>query len=119
LEEKMKNFAKIACLVALVAATPVAAQFTGPSVSGAQVTVAQAAAARAGTYVTLVGKIVAHQREDYFTFRDASGEIRVESDSKVFRKRPVGPETNVRLLGEVDTGRSGPYVWVKSLEILR
>ena len=114
----MRNIMNIACVVALVAATPAAAQFTGPSVAGAEVTVAQAVAARAGTYVTLVGNIVAHQREDYFTFRDASGEIRVEIDDEVFQNRPVAPETNVRLMGEVDTGRSGPYVWIKSLEIL-
>jgi uncharacterized protein (TIGR00156 family) len=114
----MKTFAKIACVMALVVATPVAAQFTGPSVAGADMTVAQAVAARAGTYVTLVGNIVAHQREDYFTFRDASGDIRVEIDDEVFQNRPVAPETNVRLMGEVDTGRSGPYVWVKSLEVL-
>ena len=118
LDDKMNKLAKIACVMALVAATPVAAQFTGPSVAGAEMTVAQAAAARAGTYVTLSGNIVAHQREDYFTFRDASGEIRVEIDDEVFRNRPVAPETNVRLLGEVDIGLSGRYVWVKSLEIL-
>jgi uncharacterized protein (TIGR00156 family) len=115
---KMKNFAKIACVMALVVATPVAAQFTGPSVAGAEMTVAQAAAARAGTYVTLVGNIVANQREDYFTFRDASGEIRVEIEAGVFQNRPVAPETNVRLLGEAGTDRIGPYVWVKSLEVL-
>ena len=114
----MKNFAKLVCVMALVVATPVAAQFTGPGAAGAEMTVAQAVAARAGTYVTLVGNIVAHQREDYFTFRDASGDIRVEVAAEVFQNRPVAPETNVRLLGEVDTGRSGPYVWVKSLEVL-
>jgi uncharacterized protein (TIGR00156 family) len=118
LDEKMKNFAKIACVMALVAATPVAAQFTGPGASGALVTATEASAARAGTYVTLEGNIVAHLREDYFTFRDASGEIRVEVDEDAFQNRPVSPETRVRLLGEVDNGRSGPYVWVRTLEIL-
>jgi uncharacterized protein (TIGR00156 family) len=116
--KKMKNFAKLVCVMALVVATPVAAQFTGPSVAGAEMTVAQAVTARAGTYVTLVGNIVANQREDYFTFRDASGEVRVEIEAEVFQNRPVAPETNVRLLGEVGTDRIGPYVWVKSLEVL-
>jgi uncharacterized protein YdeI (BOF family) len=38
----------------------------------------QPKAARLGSHVSLSGKIVAHQRENQFTFRDSSGEIRVE-----------------------------------------
>jgi uncharacterized protein (TIGR00156 family) len=114
----MFKIAWIAVFAAVAGFSPAYAQFTGPGAAGAQVTAAEASAARAGTYVTLEGNIVTHLREDYFTFRDASGDIRVEVDPDVFQNRPVSPETRVRLLGEVDTGRSGPYVWIRSLEIL-
>jgi uncharacterized protein (TIGR00156 family) len=114
----MLKLAPTLLIAAILASTPAVAQFTGPGAAGALITASQASAARAGTYVTLEGSIVAHLREDYYTFRDASGDIRVEIAGGVFAHRPVSPQTRVRLLGEVDSGRSGPYVWVKSLDIL-
>lgn len=101
-----------------VTAPPASAQFTGPSARGQDMTVAAAAAARPGTYVTLGGNVVAHLRGDYFLFRDASGEIRVEIAEGVWGGRPVGADTRVRLVGEVDRGAGGAvYVWIKSLEV--
>lgn len=94
------------------------AQFIGPSVTGRETTVAQVAEARLGSYVSIVGHIVAHQREDYFTFRDSTGEMRVEISNSVWQNRKIGPETKVRLLGEVDSGIAGRYVWVKSLQVV-
>lgn len=94
------------------------AQFTGPSVTGNAITVTQIGAARLGSYVTVTGRIVAHQREDYFTFKDGTGEIRVEINSAVWQNRQIGPETKVRLLAEVDRNATGRYLWVKSLEIV-
>lgn len=114
----MHKLAPALVLVATLASAPALAQFTGPGAAGALMTASQAGAARAGTYVTLEGSIVAHLREDYYTFRDASGDIRVEIAGGVFAHRPISSQTRVRLLGEVDSGRSGPYVWVKSLDIL-
>lgn len=95
------------------------AQFTGPSaaVSSRPSTVAKVSRARPGSYVTLTGNIVSHQRSDYFLFRDETGEIRVEVSPSVFAGRAVKPETRVRLVGEVEVGLSGRYVWVESLEI--
>lgn len=107
-------------LALLLLALPIAAnaQFTGPGATGNPATVANIAAARIGSYVTVTGRIVEHQRQDYFTFRDGSGEIRVEIEADVWRNRPVTPETKVRLLAEIDQGPAGRYLWVKSLEIL-
>lgn len=107
-------------LVLLLLALSIAAnaQFTGPGTSGNGSTVAQIGAARMGSYVTVTGHIVDHQRKDYFTFRDGSGEIRVEIEADVWRNRPVTPETKVRLLAEIDQGPAGRYLWVKSLEII-
>ncbi len=109
----------VATLSLLLLVVPAAAQFTGPSVQGRAATVAEAQSAQSGSYVTVTGKIVAHQRSDYFTFRDDTGEIRVEIESNVWRGREVSPDTTVRLLAEVDQGRAGRYLWVKSLEVVR
>ncbi len=63
------------------------AQFTGPSATGRISTVTEARSAPVDTYVTLTGNIVAHLREDYYTFRDQTGEVRVEIEPEVWRNR--------------------------------
>ncbi len=104
-------------LFTLLASTAFA-QFTGPSATGPTSTVAQVSKARLGSYITVTGRIVAHQRQDYFTFRDGTGEIRVEIDNSVWQNRQIGPETKVRLLTEVGQSVAGRYLWVKSLEVV-
>jgi uncharacterized protein (TIGR00156 family) len=104
-------------VLALLAGTA-SAQFTRLGAAGRTSTNGEVADARLGTYVTLTGNVVAHQREDYFTFREATGEIRVEIGSQLFAGRKVSPETRVELLGEIDRGPAGRYVWVKSLKVL-
>lgn len=99
-----------------LAASGASAQFTGPSVQGQPTSVGELQNTRPGRYVVLEGNIVAHQRGDYYTFRDATGEIRVEIPSATFGGRQIGPTDSVRIMGELDTGRSGRYVWVKSLQ---
>lgn len=95
------------------------AQFTGPTTKGPTSTVAAARNARVNTYVTVTGNIVSHVREDYFTFRDATGQIRVEIEPSVWRNRQVGPDATVRLFAEVDRNSAGTvYLWVQSLEIV-
>jgi uncharacterized protein (TIGR00156 family) len=104
-------------LSSLVLGLPAAAQFTGPSATGSAVSVAEARAALPGRDVSVSGYIVSHLREDYYTFRDATGEIRVEIASGVWRGRQVGPETKVRVRAEVELGLTGRYLWVKSLDL--
>lgn len=101
-----------------VLTTNALAQFSGPSVSGRSSTVEEARDARLGSYLILTGNIVNHLRGDYYTFRDASGEIRVEIAPSVWLGRQIGPNDKVRLLGEIDSGVAGRYVWVKSLDVL-
>ncbi len=110
-------FAFVFCL-SVLSASAAMAQFTGPSASGPPTTVSAVGNARIGSYVTLTGNIVNHQRSDYFTFRDDTGEIRVEIASGVWGGRQVGPDTRVRLLGEVDRGPAGRDVWVKTRAVL-
>jgi Uncharacterized conserved protein len=110
---------KFLFLAAALAASPAAAQFTGPSVQGAEMTVEAARAARVDSYVTVTGRIASHLREDYYLFRDATGEIRVEIEDRVWAGRPVDPETDLRLRAEVDRNAAGTvYLWVQSLDVL-
>jgi uncharacterized protein (TIGR00156 family) len=94
------------------------AQFTGPSVTGQPSTVSAVGNARLGSYVTLTGHVVNHLRDEYFTFRDDSGEIRVEIDSDTWQGRKVGPTDKVRIMGEIERGFGGRYIDVKTLEVL-
>jgi uncharacterized protein (TIGR00156 family) len=106
-----------AVLIFLASVAPAGAQFKGPAAPGRVSTVEQARNAPIETYVTVTGNVIAHLREDYYSFRDESGEIRVEIDDGVWRGREVGPETRVRLLAEVDRSHNGSvYLWVKSLD---
>ena len=94
-------------------------QFAGPEAPGEVTTVQEVTSARIGSYVTVVGNVVNHLREDYYTFRDETGEIRVEIPHRVWQNRTVTPDTRVRLLAEVDRNLAGVrYLWVKSLEIV-
>nr|WP_207188055.1 NirD/YgiW/YdeI family stress tolerance protein [Thiorhodovibrio winogradskyi] len=94
------------------------AQFTGPAASGRVSTVEDARKAPVDTYVTVTGNILSHLREDYYTFRDQTGEVRVEIEPPVWQNRKIGPDTKVRLVAEVDRNASGTiYLWVESLQI--
>ncbi len=115
----MKSYLGLA-MISLLLSLTAHAQFTGSSVAGSRNTVEQARNAPIDTYVTVTGNIVAHLREDYYTFRDETGDIRVEIERPVWRNRKVGPETKVQLVAEVDRNAVGTiYLWVESLEIVK
>ncbi len=114
----MERRSFVAVLAALSGATAAHAQFTGPSATGRVSRVADIQNARIGSYVTVTGHVVEHQRSNYFTFKDGSGTIRIEVEPAVWQGRAVNPQTTVRLLVEVDRGPAGRYLWVKSLEIV-
>ena len=95
------------------------AQFTGPVADRAQLTVEQALEARVGTYAVITGQIINQIREDYYTFRDGTGDIRIEIAPNVWNNQEVTPQTTVRLHVEVDTNLFGRrYLWVESLEVV-
>jgi uncharacterized protein (TIGR00156 family) len=104
-------------ILAACAASPALAQFTGPSATGATASVAQARSASIGTYLTVEGNVVAHLREDYYRFTDGMDEMTVEISPETFAGRPVGPETRVRLRGEVDLGLAGRYLYIERLDL--
>lgn len=114
----MQKRLAIAAVLTALFSLPTYAQFEGPSATGRATTVANAMQnARVGSYVTLTGNIVEHLREEYFTFRDGSGSIRVEVPANVFRGQKVTPTTTVRITGELDRSFAGRYVYVTSLEV--
>lgn len=95
------------------------AQFTGPVVEHAELTVEDVQQARVGTYAVVTGQVINRLREDYYTFRDDTGDIRVEIAPNIWKGRRVGPETTVRLFVEVDRNVIGRrYLWVESIEIV-
>ena len=94
-------------------------QFVGPETTGQVSTVQEANSARIGSYITVEGQIVDHLRDDYYTFRDETGEIRIEVTDRVWGNRTVTPDTQVRLLAEIDRTLAGVrYLWVKTLEVV-
>lgn len=110
----------IFCTTALMASTAMA-QFNGPSVAGSAHTVAQLHNKNVvlGRYVTVTGHIVEHLRGEYYTFRDQTGDFRVEIENSVWQNRQINPNDKVRLVGEVDSGAFGRYLWVKTLEVIK
>lgn len=95
------------------------AQFSGPSVGGdQQATVEQANNVRMRTYLTLTGNIVEHVQKDYFTFRDATGSMRVEIENEIWQGRKINPDTKVSIFGQVDSDRRGRYLSVESLKVI-
>ena len=79
--------------------------------------------------VTLEGQIInkiGHKKDEY-TFKDSSGEIRVEIDNDYFAHHPVEitPETKVKIMGRVEneydkkTRSSHLEVEVKKLDIVK
>lgn len=110
-----------AALLSLLLALPASAamaQFTGPSASPPPATVAQAADARVGSDVTLTGHVVGHLRDEYYTFRDDTGDIRVEIDRRTWNGREVGPTDKVRISGEIERDWRGRYIDVERLDVL-
>ena len=106
-------------LVLITISASASAQFTGPVAERVELSVEEAREARVGTYATVTGNIINQWREDDYTFRDESGEIRVEIAPGLWSNRRVSPETNVRLFVEVDSNRLGKrYLWLESLQIV-
>lgn len=110
---------KVLSVVFLAAlATPAAAQFVGPGPVVTVTTVAEVANVRIDSDVTVVGHIVGSLGGGDYTFRDDTGEIRVEIDRDIWRGRQVSGDTKVQLTGEVDRDRRGRYIDVDEMVLL-
>jgi uncharacterized protein (TIGR00156 family) len=97
----MKKYVVTLFIAALFVGTDfVQAQgFVGTS---AQATVAEAHRMRDDRQVVLTGHIVRNIREEYYLFRDNTGEIRVEIDRRVWGTLSVTENDLVEIRGEID-----------------
>ena len=75
------------------------------------------------TYVTVEGNIIQQQGKDHekYLFKDATGEIIVEIDRKVWRDQPITPDVKVKILGELDQNRNPERVKIEAvyLEVIQ
>lgn len=71
------------------------------------------------TYVTVEGNIVQQQGRDKekYLFKDATGEILVEIDDKLWKGQAITPETKVRILGELDQNRNPERIKIDAVYI--
>lgn len=105
-------------LLVFLSMTAAQAQFAGPNSSRTVTNVEQAKTARLGRDVSLTGNIVERIWEDYYLFRDGTGQIRVEIERHLWRGRQVDANRKVRLLGDVSRGWRGRYISVDRLQVL-
>ena len=126
----MKTVAAIATAFALCAtpvlaagpqggfSDPAAAQaqsggFIGPD--GSSTTAESAKSLRDDTWVTLRGNIVERIADDLYLFKDASGTINVDIDSKRWNGVTVTPQDIVEIRGEVDKDWNSVEIDVKQI----
>ena len=123
----------LTALIVLALATPAMAAFKGPGTEPAPqvmggfkgphsmgVTKAsQVAAAHDDTPVNLTGHLVEQLGPYKYTFRDETGSVVVDIDQRKFRGQTVTPETQIRIVGEVDYDHGNKEVDVDYLEVLR
>ncbi|MCH4248774.1 MAG: NirD/YgiW/YdeI family stress tolerance protein [Acinetobacter populi] len=120
----MKNaWLKIIFLSAVFASVPAWAGDDAKAIAhGLQhpVTVAQAKKLPDESFITLTGTLVRHLQKDHYEFKDQTGTISVEIDDDLLHPAHFKPNTQVKLVGEVDTHRYKPTdIEVLQLEILK
>jgi len=105
---------------ALAVAVPASAQYTGPSgdskggyagpaVEASKLDVASILAnPKDDQNVVLQGKLLRKTGKEKYIFSDGTGEIVAEIDDDDFPKERIDENTNIEIVGEVDTGRTRP-----------
>ncbi|GMO25376.1 MAG: hypothetical protein Ta2F_00620 [Termitinemataceae bacterium] len=78
-------------------------------------TVAEAKKLKDDTHVVLEGTISGAINDDKYTFKDATGEITVEIDGKIWKGLLVGPEDIVVIYGKVDVENRKHTIDVKEI----
>lgn len=118
-----KTWLNILFLSAVFASAPVWASDDAKAIAhGLQhpVTVAQAKTLPDESFISLTGTLVRHLQKDHYEFKDQSGTISVEIDDDLLHPTHFKPDTQVKLVGEVDTHRYKPTdIEVLQLEILK
>lgn len=112
---------KTIVLFFLAVCTPqlASAQFSPSGGHSAPVdTVSGALKAPDETSVVLTGNTVERIRSETYRFSDQTGEIRLDIGEEIWSGAKVGPDTQVRIVGETDRGLKGNEIWVHSVEAL-
>ena len=105
-------------LVILLVANTGYAEYVWPEVEPPrQMTVATAKHLKEDAKISLQGFITGHLRGEYYLFRDDSGEISIEIESNMLDRKQIGPNTGVRIHGEVEHESGFVYIEVYRLEI--
>ncbi|PKH23514.1 TIGR00156 family protein [Enterobacterales bacterium CwR94] len=129
----MKKSAAVLAIVALISTPVLAAQnggfvdaqgkpqatqggFQGPA--GSKATVAQAKEMKDDSWVTLQGNIVQRVGDEDYTFKDQTGEIRVEIDHKRWNGQTISPNDKVEITGELDKDWNSAEIDVKQIRKL-
>lgn len=96
------------------------AGFVGPGEVSSAITDVESInnAGRDDANVTLEGYIIRQISEEYYIFKDDTGDIRVEIYHAGFRGQTVSPETRIRIFGTLDKGFTRVSVDVDYLEII-
>ena len=87
--------------------------FTGPN--GSITTVQSAKSLRDDTWVTLRGNIIERISDDTYLFKDATGTINIDINSKRWNGLTVGPQDKVEIVGEVDKDWNSVEIDVKEI----
>ncbi len=82
-----------------------------------RITVAEAKQMRDDSRLSLDGFIAGHLRGDHYLFHDDSGEIDIEVEKRVWRGQQIGPDTGVRIDGELEHESGSVYIDVHRLEV--
>lgn len=71
------------------------------------------------TYVTVEGNIISQEGrdKDKYLFKDATGEIIVDIDKKLWKGQMITPETTVKILGELDQNRNPDRIKIDAVYI--
>ena len=67
--------------------------------------------------VSLDGFITGHLREEYYLFRDDSGEIAIELEPNIWDEKRIGSDTEIRIHGEVERESGFVYIEVYRLDV--
>lgn len=111
----MRSLLIASAVLGLVVSGTAGAQYTDRM----QVTsVADAKVRKDDSWVLLEGYIIERLRDEHYKFRDDTGEIEVEIDDALWKSRTVGPETKVRLHGEIDQDWRSVELDVDRIEIV-
>ncbi|WP_432323155.1 YgiW/YdeI family stress tolerance OB fold protein [Yersinia enterocolitica] len=87
--------------------------FSGPNTSNT--TVDKVKTMRDDAHVTLQGNITERLGHDTYTFRDSTGTITVDIDSKRWKGQTITPQDKVKIEGKVDKDWNSVEVDVKNI----